>query len=281
MSLIATDEHASLRARAGRWIESSRIQKFIIGLILFNAVTLGLETSATVMSRFGAVLTGIDKVILGIFVLEILIKLYASGWRFFKNPWNLFDFIIVGIALVPASGPLTVLRTLRVLRVLRLISMVPQLRFVVEALLHALPGIASIAILMVVLYYVFAVMATGLFGAQFPDWFGTIGRSMYTLFQIMTLESWSMGIARPVMQTHPYAWLFFVPFILVATFTILNLFIAIIVNTMQTLHAKTVAEAASHTDATIHADGSRIELELQALRRQILELKTLLAPKKP
>jgi voltage-gated sodium channel len=273
--------HPSLHAAAGVWIESTRVQKFIIALILFNAVTLGLETSSVLMARYGTLLASIDKIVLGIFVLEILTKLFAFGWRFFKNPWNVFDFIIVGIALVPASGPLTVLRTLRVLRVLRLVSMMPQLRFVVEALLHALPGIGSIAMLMVVLYYVFAVMATGLFGGQFPEWFGTIGHSMYTLFQVMTLESWSMGIARPVMETYPYAWLFFVPFILVATFTILNLFIAIIVNTMQTLHEKTASKNVDHVDAVVHTESANIEHEIQALRREILELKTLLSAKTP
>lgn len=280
---MAYTEHGrpSLRMAAGVWIESTTVQKFIIGLILFNAITLGLETSATIMARYGAILVTLDKIILGVFVLEILTKLYAFGWRFFKNSWNVFDFIIVGIALVPASGPLTVLRTLRVLRVLRLVSMMPQLRFVVEALLHALPGIGSIAMLMIVLYYVFAVMATGLFGGQFPEWFGTIGHSMYTLFQVMTLESWSMGIARPVMETYPYAWLFFVPFILVATFTILNLFIAIIVNTMQTLHEKTAKKNIDHVDTVALTESRNIEHELQALRGEILELKALLAAKKP
>ena len=269
----------SPRRRIGVWVESMGFQKFIIALILINAVTLGLETSEAVMARYGDILLTLDRLILGVFVLEILIKLFAFDWRFFKSAWNVFDFVIVGIALIPASGPLSILRTLRVLRVLRLVSMMPRLRFVVEALLHALPGIGSIAMLMVVLYYVFAVMATGLFSDRFPEWFGTIGHSMYTLFQVMTLESWSMGIARPVMEAYPYAWLFFVPFILLATFTILNLFIAIIVNTMQTLHDRSVKEGTEHVDATVHEEGSHLEHELQALRNEILELKALLRAK--
>lgn len=212
-----------MRGRAGAWIESEGIQRLITALILINAVTLGMETSPSLMAQFGAVLMFVDRLILTIFVIEIATKLVAQGLGFFRNPWNLFDFLVVGIALVPASGPLAVLRALRVLRVLRLISVVPRLRFVVEALLHAVPGISSIALLMLILFYVFGVMATGLFGAQFPDWFGGIDRSMYTLFQVMTLESWSMGIVRPLMERYPYAWLFFIPFILIATFTILNL----------------------------------------------------------
>jgi len=277
MSLKALPSADSgLRRRVGSWVEKPRVQQGIIALILVNAVTLGLETSPAVMEHIGAALLAVDHFILGVFVVEITAKLYAYGWRFFRDPWNVFDFIIVGIALVPASGPLSVLRALRILRVLRLISMMPRLRFVVESLLHAIPGIASIAGLMVLLYYVFAVMATGLFGGAHPEWFGTIGKSMYTLFQIMTLESWSMGIVRPVMETHPYAWLFFVPFILIATFTILNLFIAIIVDTMQNMHDSTHRQEQAAIEEAVHDEGSNLGQQMQALREELKELKHLL-----
>jgi voltage-gated sodium channel len=260
------------RERLADWVESKPVQFFIIGLIVLNAVTLGLETSPRVMAAIGPALLAIDAVILGVFVVEIALKLYANGLRFFKSAWNVFDFLIVGIALVPASGPLAVLRALRILRVLRLISMVPRLRFVVEALLHAVPGIASIAGLMALLYYVFAVMATGLFGSTHPEWFGTIGKSMYTLFQVMTLESWSMGIVRPVMETHPWAWVFFVPFIIIATFTVLNLFIAIIVNTMQTLHDAAHLAEQEAIEATVHDEGAQLAAEIRALRAEVRAL---------
>jgi voltage-gated sodium channel len=263
-------------SRIASWIEAPRIQYSIIALIVINAVTLGLETSPAVMSRAGSLLLMLDQLILGVFVVEISAKLYAYRARFFRDPWNVFDFLIVAIALVPASGPLAVLRALRILRVLRLISMVPRLRFVVESLLHAIPGIASIAALLVLLYYVFAVMATGLFGSDHPAWFGTLGKSMYTLFQIMTLESWSMGIARPVMETHPYAWLFFIPFILVATFTMLNLFIAIIVNTMQTMHDSTHLQEQAAIEDAVHNEGVNVERQLEALREELGEIKALL-----
>ncbi len=266
-------EKKSLRVRLGCFIESLPVQKFIIGLIIVNAITLGLETSDSIMQRYGDMLHLFDTIILSVFVLEIVLKLFAYDWRFFKSAWNIFDFIIIVIALLPSSGALSVLRTLRVLRILRLISVMPQLRFVVEALLHSLPGIGSIAGLMIVIYYVFAVMATGLFGEAFPQWFGTIGHSMYTLFQVMTLESWSMGIARPVMQVYPYAWMFFLPFILLATFTILNLFIAIIVNTMQTLHDKSKAEP--KTDKPAQDEASLMQ-ELQAVKQEVLVLQSML-----
>ncbi len=264
------------RSRIASWVEAPRVQYSIIGLIVLNAITLGLETSPTVMAHVGSWLVALDHFILGVFVAEISAKLYAYRWRFFRDPWNVFDFLIVTIALIPASGPLAVMRALRILRVLRLISLVPKLRFVVEALLHAIPGIASIAGLMVLLYYVFAVMATGLFGADHPLWFGTIGKSMYTLFQIMTLESWSMGIVRPVMETHPYAWLFFIPFILLATFTILNLFIAIIVNTMQTLHDATHAQEQAAIEDAVHSEGNSLGEQLQAVHEELREVKQLL-----
>jgi voltage-gated sodium channel len=270
-----------LRTRLGAWIESARVQRTIIALIVVNAIILGLETSEAITARYGALLTRIDQAILAVFVLEILVKFYANGLRFFRQSWNVFDLIVVGIALVPASGPLQVLRTLRVLRVLRLISTMPRLRFVVESLLHAVPGIGAIGGLLAILFYVFAVMATGLFGEAFPDWFGGIGASLYTLFQIMTLESWSMGIVRPVMQSYPQAWLFFVPFILMATFTMLNLFIAVIVNTMQAMHDASEGNDREHIEATVHAEGKVLDQEIRALRQEIRELKSLIESRRP
>ena len=269
------------RERIGAWVESKSVQHAIITVIVLNAIVLGLETSNRLMAGYGEVLVILDHIMLGIFVVEIAVKLYARGLNFFKVGWNVFDFLVVAIALFPSSGPLAVLRTLRVLRVLRLISMVPRLRFVVEALLKAIPGIASIGVLMLVLFYVFSVMATKLYGAAFPEWFGTIGASMYTLFQIMTLESWSMGIVRPVMVEHPYAWLFFVPFILVATFTMLNLFIGIIVDTMQTMHSAEHGQDREHIEQVVHEDTSSIEQEVRALRSEIRELRQLLAGMEP
>ncbi len=263
----------SSRERAGQWVESRPVQNFIIGLIVINAVILGMQTSSGMMAEMGRQLHLADQAILAIFVLEILIKLYAFGGGFFRRAWNNFDFIIVAIALVPASGPLAVLRALRILRVLRMISMVPRLRFVVEALLHAIPGITSIGALMLLVFYVFSVMATSLFGEQFPEWFGSIGASMYTLFQVMTLESWSMGIVRPVMDVFPHAWLYFIPFILIATFTMLNLFIAIIVDTMQTMHQADHVEDREHIEGVVHEDTDALARELRTLREEIAHLR--------
>lgn len=277
-----TETLPPLRRRVGAWIESPRMQRLILVLIVINAAILGLETSPWVMGLAGPALIAADQAILAVFVLEILAKLYAHRGGFFHQPWNVFDFVVVGIALVPASGPLSVLRALRVLRVLRLVSGMPRLRFVVESLLHAIPGIGAIAGLIGILFYVFAVMATGLFGASFPQWFGSVGESLYSLFQIMTLESWSMGIVRPVMEVYPYAWAFFVPFILLATFTMLNLFIAVIVNTMQALNDEHPHDERARIEAAVHDEATGLERELRALRAEVGELKALLTrPQKP
>jgi voltage-gated sodium channel len=223
------------RERLGEWVLSKPVQAVVIWVILLNAVTLGLETSQTIMGSAGGAIHVVDKACLAIFIVEIVAKLVAFGPRFFRDGWNVFDFLVVAIALIPGSGALSVLRSLRVLRVLRLVSALPRLRFIVEALMQSLPGIGSIALLLGIIFYVSAVMATVLFGSGFPEYFGSLGDSLFTLFQIMTLDSWGSGIVRPILEEQPAAWIFFVIFILAAAFTILNLFIAVIVDTMQTM----------------------------------------------
>lgn len=264
----------TLRTRLERFIEAQPTQRFIIALILLNALTLGLETSHTVMAWIGPAIKGADAIILSMFTTEVLIKLFVYRLRFWRNPWNVFDFFVVGIALIPASGPFSVLR---VLRLLRLVSMVPKLRFIVEALLRAIPGIISIIGLLLLIFYVFAIIATGLFRESHPEWFGTLGASMYTLFQIMTLESWSMGIGRPVMEEHPWAWAFFVPFILIATFTVLNLFIAIIVDAMQRMHDRAMEIEQQVIHDSVHEENQALHSELQALHQETVALQERLA----
>jgi len=241
-----TRDFATTRQILADWLDRPRIRQFIIGVIIFNAILLGLETSPEVMGAAGTIILTLDWICLAIFVIEIALKLVAHGARFFRSGWNAFDFLIVGIAMMPATHGLSVLRALRILRVLRVISAAPRLRRVVEGFVTALPGMGSVFLLMGIIFYIGAVMATKLFGASFPEWFGTLGASFYSLFQIMTLESWSMGIVRPVMDVYPYAWLFLVPFIMVTTFAVVNLLVGLIVNSMQDAHAE---ESNAATDA--------------------------------
>ncbi|CCQ74820.1 ion transporter [Magnetospira sp. QH-2] len=259
----------TLIERIGRFVESGPVQSFISVLIVLNAITLGLQTVPSVIEAFGAALDVFDQLVLIVFVLEIGGKLAWRRVDFFRNGWNIFDFAIVAIALMPTTGELSVLRALRILRTLRLMSVVPAMRRVIGALFTAIPGIASVGAIILLLFYVSAVLTTNFFAATFPEWFGSIGASMYTLFQIMTLESWSMGIVRPVMEQHPWAWVFFVPFILITSFAILNLFIGIIVDAMQSQHALE-EEAASHEDAL------KLEAELADMKDQLKQIRGLL-----
>ena len=265
-----------VRRRVGVFMESPRVTRAITAVIVLNAITLGLETSASVMERVGPLLLLLDDVVLAIFVIELLAKLFAFGWRYFTNGWNVFDFIIVGIALAPASGDLTVLRSLRILRVLRLVAIVPSMRKVVMALMAAIPGVSSVIALLALVYYVFAVMVTKLYGKAFPDWFGTVGDSMYSLFQIMTLESWSMGIVRPVMEQYPGAWMVFVPFILMTSFAVINLFIAVIVNAMTEQSQAESAALKEEMHAVTEAEASALMQRMEALQRQMDEIKGML-----
>jgi voltage-gated sodium channel len=205
------------------------------------------------MARAETLIVALDKLCLSIFVVEIVAKLYARGIAgFFRRGWNVFDFVIVGISLVPATQGLSVLRALRILRLLRVVSVAPSLRRVVEGLVTALPGMGSVFLLMGMIFYIGSVMATKLFGEAFPQWFGDLGRSAYSLFQIMTLESWSMGIVRPVMEVYPQAWAFFVPFIMVTTFAVVNLLVGLIVNSMQDAHhAEDVERTDSYRDEVL------------------------------
>jgi voltage-gated sodium channel len=268
-----------------RIVDDPRTEWVIIGLIVVNAITLGLETSPTAVAAIGPLLSVLDDIVISIFVIEIAARIYVRRQAFFRDPWSIFDFVVVAIALMPATGHLSVLRALRILRVLRLITTLPSLRRVVGGLIAALPGMGSVVVLLTLLYYVFSVIATKLFGQSFPEWFGNIGASAYSLFQIMTLESWSMGIVRPVMQQYPYAWAFFVPYIIVTTFAVLNLFIGIVVNAMQSEHEKAIAEEAqAHRDAEremLHQETEPVIEEIKRLRMEIAELKAAIDGRLP
>ena len=279
MSIVPTASEG-LRDRARRLVESGRFNQAIAAVIVVNAVTLGLETSSAAMEAAGGLLWAVDRAALTIFVMELLIKFYAYRLRFFRSGWNVFDFLIVGVSLIPASGNLSVLRSLRILRALRLVSVVPAMRRVVHALFSAIPGMLSIIAVLFLVFYVSAVMATKLFG-QHPDpnmqeWFGTIGQSMYSLFQIMTLESWSMGIVRPTMELFPHAWAFFVPFIVITSFAVLNLFIAIIVGAMQGQHDAERAEQEADIRRAQQEEQEAVMRELAGLRAEIAALRDTL-----
>jgi len=249
------------------FISSKKFQNFIATLIVINGIILGLATSKQIVQEYSSILTFLDNTIIAIFTIEIILRIYVHRLSFFKDPWSLFDFFVVAISLVPANEGLSILRVLRVLRLFRLLTVIPQMRTIIAALLGVIPGIASVSMVLLLFFYVFAIMATNLYGASFPQWFGTLGESMYTLFQVMTLESWSMGVARPIMELYPYAWVFFVIYILIVTFVMVNLFIGLIVDAIFTIKGEQKEEKSKELQ------------EIELLKEQVQELKQILLKK--
>lgn len=242
---------------------ASYIDRFILSVIFINSITLGLETSEYFSENYGAILEYIDTVALAIFTVEILVKLAIKRLKFFKNPWNVFDFIIVGSSYLPYVGGVSMLRSLRILRVFLFISFMPQLRTIVHSLLLAVPGILGISILLIIIFYVFGVIATKSFSDLCPEEFGNLGNSLFSLFQIMTLDNWE-EIVKPVVKEKPFAYLFFIPFVIISAYVILNIFIAIIVNGMREARKKNEAIARKRAIA-IDEEERRNEATLAAV----------------
>lgn len=271
----------SLQNRLTRIVEAPLFTRFITAVIILNAIGLGVETSPGLTGFWRDAIHTADRIALGIYCVELALKLAAYRAAFFRSGWNWFDLVIVGVSLVPASGPLAVFRALRVLRVLRLFSVVPRLRAVVDALLGALPGMGSVIVVMGLVFYVAAVMATKLFGEGFPEYFGNLAASMFTLFQVMTLEAWADGIVRPVMERFPYAWAFFLPFIVVTSFAVLNLFIALIVNSMQSQHEAENRQRAEEEQAAVREGTRTLVAEVAKLREEIAALRAATERRQP
>lgn len=252
-------------------VNDRRFQWFIIIVIIVNAVVLGLLTldlSEGTLSR----LRLIDDICLVIFCFEIACKLIVMRERFFRDGWNVFDFAVVAIALMPNTGGLSVLRALRVLRVLRLVTAIPSMRRVINGMFSALPGGASVAGVLFIMYYVAAIIALNLF-RDVPEHFGSIGQTFFTLFKMMTLEGWP-DIASVVMVKHPNAWAFFVCFIIFTTFTTLNLLFGIIVDAMEKAKEEEVREEMAEEGVELEAVST--ELRIARMEDDVKHIKGLL-----
>lgn len=251
-----------------RLIEGAKFNHVITGLILVNALLVGLETYPRIEREYGSWLVILDIIILSLFSVELLLKLIVYRSSFFKNGWNNFDFtIVVGSLILYGSSFISVLRIFRVLRVLRTITTVPSLRRIVTALFMAIPTIASVMVLMSIIFYVYAVIGTFFYAEVEPEYFGDLGLSFLTLFQVFTLESWASGIFRPIFEIVPWSWLYFVSFIVIATFIMINLIVGEIVNNAQ----KISEEIESETNE-IKEDTN----EIQQLKKEVGELKGML-----
>ncbi len=222
-----------LQTQVQKLIEKPKFLHVIIILILLNSIVLGLESYPNIMKEMGSTLIIIDDIMLFIFVAELSLYLYTYGTKkCLTDPWYLFDATVISVAIFSVNPAYSSLRAMRVLRILRLISAFPNLRRVVEGLLKAIPDITSIFTILGIVLYVGSLMATNLYGEEFPEYFGTLGSSVFSLFQILTTEGWP-DIVRPIMSKYPHSWMFFITYLFAATFIVLNLFIAVIVDAMQ------------------------------------------------
>lgn len=259
-----------VRSALERLVYHPLFERVILAVIILNAITLGLETSESVMAQAGTLLEVLDHIMIAIFVAELAMRMIALGRRFWTDPWCLFDFAVVAITLVPATGNLSILRALRILRAMRLISAVPSVKRVVSSLLTAIPSMSAVIFLLLLINYIFAVMTTTMFGDKFPEMFGSIGASFYTLFQVMTLEGWSGDVVRPVMKAFPWAWAVFVPYIVVVTFAVLNLFIGIIVDAMNTNAQAEAERVIEVTEGEYH----HLLSEIRSLRSEVRQMQS-------
>ena len=274
--------------RVRRLVESRAFQRGIMAVIFLNAVIIGFQTTHLPPDA-AHVLHLLDDFCLVVYVVEAALKLSAWRLRYFRDGWNVFDFVIVALSLIPAGLlpiPFQVARVIRVFRafrVFRLISAFRQMRVIIEAIIKSLPGVAWTAGLLLIIYYVFAVIGVTLFGASHPEYFGNLGRAVYTLFQIMTLESWSHGIARPVMTAHPLAWLYFVPFVCCSTFIMLNVVVGLVVSSIDETQASLRKDEGREEDPCLRMaeEIGRIRAHLDVIEKMLAETRTAAPPQKP
>ena len=265
-----------------KFVDGRFFQNFILVIIIINSAVLGLQTVPSMNEgAIGQVMTVIDTVCLGIFILEMLLKMIAYRFfGYFKSGWNWFDFIIILSSVLSGLTVLSSMRILRVFRVFRslkslrgfkMVSSLKQLQVIIGAIGKSIPGISWTALLLLIIYYIFSIIGVTQFGEAFPEWFGTIPRAMYTLFQVMTLESWSMGISRPVMEAYSYAWAYFVPFVLISSFVMMNVVVGIVVNAIS--EVTEVNDGEKH-DESVNVD---IKSEIVALREHLSSLEEMLS----
>ncbi|GAA0357679.1 ion transporter [Bacillus horti] len=274
----STQQPTAFRDRADVVVNHPFFTAAVMVLILINAIIVGLETYPAILQKYHTLLGIADRILLWLFTIEIVLRLIVAKptLSYFKDPWNLFDFTIVSAGhLFAGASFVTVLRILRVLRLLRTISIIPSLRRVVNALLLTIPALGNIMLLLGLIFYIFAVVGTMLFSKLEPELFGTLHDTLLTLFQLVTLDSWSSGVMRPMLEQAPWAWIYFITFILVGSFVIINLFIGVIVSNVEKANEAERAQLFEKEDV-IDVKVTSVNHELTALRNEVRELKALL-----
>ena len=283
---------ALLKLQIEKIVDSGLFRYFILGVILVSAIIVGIETYPAFYQSHHSLLHTIDSIILFIFVIEITLKILAKGsrpWIFFKDPWNVFDFIVVGVCFIPGIDThyVAVLRLARVLRVFRVISIFPKLQLLVNALLKSIPSMGYVIVLLALIFYIYAVMGTFMFGINDPVHFGNLHISMITLFKVMTLEGWIEIMNIQFYGTHdPMAeynskpisyvsFIYFVSFILLGAMIIMNLFIGVIMNSMQESHQEMERENMSKGSKSESFEGiiKDLDRKVDALKNDLSKLK--------
>ena len=230
---------------ADRLVNKAAFEYTIIALILLNGVFLGLGTSPVLDQQYGDLLHLGNQIVLGVFIVEALLKMIALAPRvdmYFRDGWNVFDFLVIVFSLIPATGEFAmVARLARLLRVLRLISAIRELRLIVAALVRSIPSVGHVMLLMSIIVYIYAIIGYQLFHEHDPMHWRSLGISVLTLFNIITLEGWTV-VMDNAMQLHSWAWVYFVSFVVAGTFVVINLFIAIIINNLDEAKAERLRE---------------------------------------
>lgn len=226
-------------------VNSRAFEYSIIGLILINAVILGLETNPELVKNYNGWFVWLNNIILTVFIIEAILKITAVAPRFskyFGDGWNLFDFTVVVVSLIPATGEYAMIaRLARLLRVARLISTIPELRLIISTLVRSIPSIGNVLLLMGVIFYIYAVAGYHLFHSHDPEHWRNLGISLLTLFRVVTLEDWT-DVMYKAMELHPLFWIYFVSFVAIGTFVIINLFIAVVLNNLEEAKQESLKE---------------------------------------
>jgi voltage-gated sodium channel len=244
--------------------DDRRFQGFIIGVIVFNAILMGVETSPALMATYGRLLTALNVAVQAIFLAEIAIRLITYWPRplhFFRDGWNLFDFSVVVLSLLPMAGPFaTVSRLARLLRVVRLVSVAPELRLIIDTMLRSIPSMGHVAALLGVLVYVYAIFGFYMFRNADPAKWGALSTAMLSVFQMLTLEGW-VEMQQAVLPARPWAWIYFSSFVVVGVFIVINLFIAVVLNNLETVKSEERAAHATSDDLLKRVETLKTELE--------------------
>jgi len=262
-----------MKAFCEKIVNHGLFEKTIISLILLNGVVLGLETSSQLVERYGAIMEMTSHVILIAFILEALMKIIAVApqlGRYFGSGWNVFDFSVVVFSLLPSTGEFAMIaRLARLLRVMRLISTIPELRLIVTTLVRSLPGMMHVVLLMGVIFYIYAVAGFHLYNEHDPELWGTLGLSLLTLFRVVTLEDWT-DVMYTAMEMNPYSWIFFVSFVVMGTFVIINLFIAVVLNNLEEAKQESLLELQKPTNKDeLLKELKQTQLMLQQLQAKV------------